>query len=467
MSFPEQRNSKQPAAKNLQTAASLRRAKCAPSVPFTVQLKNQQPLTLVRLFRVLPGKRITGEALLNGKKVLAKLFISPRAARHAQREYRGLSALEQAGLPAPSLKLRSALAGGGYVLVSEFLQPSEPLRADQPGPALQLLGRLHRAGLTHTDLHSGNFLQHAGTLYLIDGDAVRKRRRTRSAKQILCDIAALTALAPDPAQETLLTAYRAGNPNFNPLPEQVQQAARKLRSRSIRRFLKKSLRNCTQFSVEKQFNRFTVVVNAEKAALAELLKNPNPTDNPTGLLKNGRSSTVFQVETPGGRVVIKRYNLKSPLHAFLRLWRPSRAWNAWEKGLLLQCLGIATPAPLAMIEERFGPLRRRAWIINRYCPGCPLAHHLDPDRPLSKPESAALAQLFTTLHRERISHGDLKATNLFWHDGHLFVLDLDAVKKHRFAATYSRAWHKDRSRFLRNWPAHSPLFQQLDQLLPS
>jgi len=80
--------------------------------------------------------------------------------------------------------------------------------------------------------------------------------------------------------------------------------------------------------------------------------------------------------------------------------------------------------------------------------------------------AAALLTLFGTLHALRISHGDLKATNLLWHDGQVVLIDLDAMTQHRSSRTHAQAWQRDRARFLRNWPAGSPLVRWLDARLP-
>ena len=70
------------------------------------------------------------------------------------------------------------------------------------------------------------------------------------------------------------------------------------------------------------------------------------------------------------------------------------------------------------------------------------------------------------LYRLRISHGDLKATNLLWHDGRVWLIDLDAMMQHRSDKAFSQAWRRDRARLLRNWPASSLLCQWLDANLP-
>ena len=167
-----------------------------------------------------------------------------------------------------------------------------------------------------------------------------------------------------------------------------------------------------------------------------------------------------------GVLVVKRYNLKNIWHAFGRSWRPSRAWHSWREGHRLRFYGIATPEPLALVEERFGPLRRRAFLVNAFCPGRDLLEILSADAEPPAEIAAALLALFGTLHALRISHGDFKATNLLWHDGQVVLIDLDAMTQHRSSRTHAQAWRRDRARFLRNWPAGSPLVRWLDARLP-
>jgi tRNA A-37 threonylcarbamoyl transferase component Bud32 len=183
-------------------------------------------------------------------------------------------------------------------------------------------------------------------------------------------------------------------------------------------------------------------------------------------LKDGRTSTVAKVELQDESFVVKRYNLKNTWHALDRLWRPSRAWHSWREGHRLRFLSIATPEPLALIEERLGPLRRRAFLITAYCPGVSLKQYLSADQEPDPATASAILSLFNALHRQRISHGDLKATNLLWHDAQLFVIDLDAMIQHRSATAFARAWRRDRARLLCNWPATSVLHHWLDRNLP-
>src|SRR5690554_803053 len=101
--------------------ATLRAAGREPALPATLLLDDGRELHLLRALRVLPGKRLTAEAQLDGEPVLAKLFLSAKASRHAARERAGLEALTAAGLPTPAHVADATLHGGGELVATRFL----------------------------------------------------------------------------------------------------------------------------------------------------------------------------------------------------------------------------------------------------------------------------------------------------------------------------------------------------------
>jgi hypothetical protein len=171
-------------------AATLRAAGRNPGLPFRIALADGRQISMRRLLRVLPGKRLVGEAEIDGCRVLAKLFVGRRSEKHWRQERAGLAALVAAAVPTPALLAAAPLADGGHALLTAFLDPAETLAeawARLPrqspddaaalavlAPAVRLLGRLHAAGLIQEDLHLGNFLHHAGEVLVIDGDALRR-----------------------------------------------------------------------------------------------------------------------------------------------------------------------------------------------------------------------------------------------------------------------------------------------------
>lgn len=464
-------------------AAALRAAGRAPAIPFRIMLDDGRELVMTRLLRILPGKRVVGESRGDGRPVLAKLFIDRDSARHWQRERDGIAALAAAGVPTPALVGASALPGGGHVLLTEFLDGAttlldgwHPLAERPPGsaaaiellaPAFRLLGRAHAAGLAHSDLHFGNFLRHDGQLLLIDGDAVQKSAAPLAEKPAAHGLAMLIAQLPrtwDGHLAPLLDAYASAAQL--PSDDALSHALQHERARRLRDYLAKSGRDCSLFRVRRGLHRFEAVVRSEAEALAPLLADPDRRVAEGTALKLGNTCTVARVVVDGRPLVVKRYNLKNAGHALSRAWRPTRAWHSWREAHRLALLGIATPKPLALVEERWGPLRGRAWLVTEFAAGPNLLAHLAPNAEPPTAEAAALRTLFETLHRERLSHGDMKATNLLWEHDRVVLIDLDAMCQHAGNASFRRAWHRDRDRFLRNWPQDSRLHAWLDATLP-
>ncbi|MNP81688.1 hypothetical protein D3C76_1801230 [compost metagenome] len=74
--------------------------------------------------------------------------------------------------------------------------------------------------------------------------------------------------------------------------------------------------------------------------------------------------------------------------------------------------------------------------------------------------------MFAELIGLRISHGDFKGHNLFWERDRWALIDLDSMCQHRSLASFAPAYLRDRTRFMRNWPESSALYQVIDQRLP-
>ena len=464
----------------------LRHARQGLAVPFGVQTDDGETIGVSRLLRMLPGKRVVGEANWRDMPVLAKLFVARANTRHWERERQGIAALLAANLPTPAVVGAGRLEGGGHFLLTEFLAGSRTLAERWEGvdslrtgdsraleillPAFALLGRLHAAGLIQTDLHLGNFLEHQGELLLIDGDGIEPVTKGAEAPiQTVDNLALLVAQLPlawEACLDVLVAAYSAEQERLRPEPDALLLAIERAREQRLTHFLGKTLRDCSQFAVRGTTSLFTAVVRTEKGALKELLEYPDAAMEKGRMLKDGNTCTVVCVDVGERALVVKRYNLKSFRHALSRFWRPSRAWHSWVAGHRLAFFGIPTPAPLAMLEERVGPLRRRAFLVTDYCPGESLMQRLSPDHEPDAEMAAALISLFEQFFRLKITHGDMKATNFLWHDGRIIVIDLDAMVRHDSHTAFVRDWRRDRARFLRNWPTHSVLYRWLDANLP-
>lgn len=465
----------------------LRKAGRRPPLPLHLQLQDGRTLHVIGWLRVLPGKRLVGEGRLDGEKVLVKLFIAAPGPRHFERELRGIEALAKAGVATPEVLATGALAGGGCFLATRFVDDAQTLQAQweaaQPAlpgtePALDIICRavkavaeLHQHGLLQTDMHLGNFLAQGEQLWVIDGDAIESHGDTCLPGPVaLHNLALLLGQLPpewDACQPRLLATYLHVHPARSLAADQLASEVRKVRQRRLADFLGKALRDCTLFSVRRSWTRFVAAPRDEASRMSNLLDDPDSAF--TGvLLKDGGSSTVARTELGPDLVVVKRYNIKNFTHWLKRFWRPSRAWHSWLAAHRLRFLGIATPRPLGMVEQRFGPLRGRAWLITEHCDGQDLLAVLGvmgeqlPDGELQN----AMLKTFDQLVAARCTHGDLKGTNLLWNGRDVLLIDLDSLQSHTTAKSFSRAWEVDRKRLIRNWPENSNLASWLNSKLP-
>ena len=459
-----------------------------PNLPQALELAGE-PLTMQRLLRVLPGQRYVGLAQWRGRPVLAKLLVGDRAERHYQRELQGARLLADQGLMTPALLAEGFAAGQGGWLLFDFLEGAESLwdawrlverepwlstgQQAVLGEALAAIAGMHARGLWQSDLHLDNLLRQQGQLYLIDGGGVQAESpgQPLSRQRVLENLGVFFAQLPselEPYLEELLIHYLLANGEHALPLEALLKEIAKVRQWRLRDYLKKVGRDCSLFAARIGAFGLRVVRRAEQVELAPLLDDPDAAIAAGRLLKDGGSATVALVQAGGRALVLKRYNIKGWAHWLKRFWRPSRAWHSWVEGHRLELLGIATPRPLAVREQRWCWLRSRAWLLTEQCTGEDLLTRFAPYVDSAPPEAElqALDRLFAALIRERISHGDFKGTNLFWVDGRWSLIDLDAMCQHCSQSSFAQAFARDRARFLRNWAQDSVLHRLLDQRLP-
>lgn len=460
----------------------------SPVIPLMLALPAGE-LKVQQWLRVLPGQRYVGKALWQGREVLAKLLVGSKAERHFERERRGARLLAEQGMTTPALLTEGLAEGQGGWLLFDYLAGAESLEqawrevARQPmlsdaqqrvlGEALGAIAQLHAKGLWQSDLHLENLLRHEGKLHLIDGGGVQAQTPGQPLERdkVLANLGVFFAQLPaslEPHIEELLVHYLLVNGEHALPLEALLREIASVRRWRLRDYLGKLGRDCSLFSASRRLSQLRVVRREEESALQELLVAPDVAVETGRALKLGGSSTVALIEQGGRRLVIKRYNIKGVGHWLRRCWRPSRAWHSWVEGNRLMFLDIATPRPLAVLELRWLGLRRRSYLVTEYGAGEDIATRFQPylSSPPPEAELLALDQLFAALLRERISHGDMKGTNLLWEQGCWALIDLDAVQQHGSDASFARAYAKDRARFLRNWPTDSALHRLLEERLP-
>jgi tRNA A-37 threonylcarbamoyl transferase component Bud32 len=465
---------------DLLDAAALASAGRSLQAPFVVRLLHASGAAdwyCTEVLRVLPGRRAVVRASHAGVDRILKIYLGTGAGRYCARERRGARLLRDAGVRTPALVAEGTLAAGAHVLLFEYLPNALPIgalpTASSPSAAaarpskhdelLRLLAHMHHAGLVHVDPHLDNFLVADGRVYAIDGAAVRRTRSgVVSRRTSIANLAALVAQFPidsAPALEVVWAAY-AGARTWPVDAGDLRRLAlrtRRARRRRVRRYLSKTVRDCTEFRVEHRFDRFLACRRDEDSAeLQALLDDPDMHIRAGRLLKAGNTATLAAVPLGSRTVVVKRYNIKSWSHGLQRCWRPSRAWVAWRNAHRLRLLGIGTARPIAIVERRFGPLRHTAYLVMEMLPGPDLKQLIAGKEPPSDELLELVNRVFRNLFDAELVHGDTKASNFIIAAGRVDLIDLDAMRQPWLRWQLHRQWRRDMRRFLANWAPDDP-----------
>ena len=357
----------------------------APQLPLTLVLENGQSIEVEQWLRVLPEQRYVGKAQWQGRSVLVKILVGNKAARQYQREFAGAQLLTEQQINSAAVLDAQQQADGSAYLVFEFIEHAQSLAeawlecsAEQPlsqrqttvlSQALSTVAQMHLRGLWQSDLHLDNLLQQGDQLYVVDGGGVQSEQAGQplSQEKVTSNLAVFFAQLPsafDAHLEELLIHYLLANGEHALRLENLHQQILSIRQWRVKDYLNKAGRDCSLFSAQRSLFGLRVVWRAAQEQLEPLLAKLDTTIASGHIYKTGGAATVARVEHKQSMLVVKRYNIKNVLHWCKRFWRPSRAWHSWREGHRLSVLGIATPQPLAVIENRWCGLRGRAWLIS-------------------------------------------------------------------------------------------------------
>jgi tRNA A-37 threonylcarbamoyl transferase component Bud32 len=440
--------------------------------------------------RAIPGRRMVCRGRWQGSDVFCKLYLGNTRDWHA--ELRGLHALQASDIAAPRVLFSGTADHGAiHVILLEPVRPAVSFAsaweaAGDAATRTALLARAartiaahHNAGLWQADIHLDNFLLADDRLVTLDGGGIQlSGKADLPVKQSLQNLALFLAqFFPrfDALLDVALDAYRAvrSGDAAQFTADALRRQVRRHRQRRLRHFLKKVFRNCSAFACERDWRHFRVYDRSMASAkMLEFLADPDASLQHPEMryLKQGNTCTLWLVPVDARLLVVKRYNIKGLAHRAGRAWRRSRAAVSWENAHRLGMYGIPTARPVALLEQRFGPLRGRAWYVSEYlgdeditqlCRGQKLAG----DAGVQATAQQVVA-LLAWLAECRISHGDMKGTNFILAQQGPAIIDLDAMREHACGWLFRRLQQRDLQRFMRNWddcPDVAALFTQLMQ----
>ncbi len=431
-----------------------------------------QNVQLQTSLRHLPGRRLTCRASWREKMVIIKFFYGASFRRCAEKEKQVLKALIKSGIDTPAL-LSSHQHSEFSVLFIEYIDNavtlSEWLKVQKNQVEFEsmfekvttLMQACHRKGFEVKDPHLENFITNNGKVFIIDAGDIGQSNGPLNKENSLQNLTLLYAQLPITkdidAYQVLKTCLKRVSA---PVPSEMEWQKRLIKKRHWRqkKFIdKKVFRNCSAYICKQNRSRFLVAKrDFYTDDVAQALSSPDALIKNGLLLKDGKTATVTRVNIAGQAYVLKRYNIKKSIYAIVRGLRWSRAASSWKNGLLLEMLGIPTAASYVLIEERWGALRRRSYLLSEFV-DAPQAWDVfggDTFSDQSKKEWAIkIHALFELLKRSQISHGDLKAQNILCPKEGAIFIDLDGMQFNQSYNGFLRQFEKDIQRFQRSWMA--------------
>ena len=428
-----------------------------------------EQVTCKAVLREVPGARVVYDGRWEDRDVIVKLFVDKLKGRiHVRKEWRGLETLGERGADSAKGLFYGQTDDGGWALVMEKIPQAVSARevfdaaADAEAKielVLRICGELavhHEKGIIQRDLHLGNFLLGDGRVYLLDPaqmefvDGAVGRQKSISQLGLLgCALCAMGGQA----LRRLLEEYcgRRGWEVSEQLYGSLQEQAVGHRKRQIRRGLRKCLRSNKRHRRVRGRDSVCVFERSFIAGgeVAGLIDGIDGLMDGGEILKAGNTCYVCRMQWNGRDVVVKRYNHKGVLHSARHTVKRSRARRAWLAANHLGMVGVATARPVAYIEKFRGALLWQSYLLCEYVDGRNLDRYLGDD--VDSDERAEVLRktgvMFELLDVARISHMDLKPSNIMICSGEPVLVDLDAMEFSPFDAVHRMRFSRSMQKF--------------------
>lgn len=326
------------------------------------------------------------------------------------------------------------------------------------------IGRMHTKGIFHGDLRLGNVLarqeKNRWRFFFLDNERTKRFRRLPARLQLknLVQVnMGPSGMLTNTDKLRFFREYWAENGGskgqktalINSVIERTNQRLSK--ERKVARELRKCLRPNERYlrietsQIIAMFNRVFCKRRGTEEPL-DFIERIDALMDKGHILKQDDTTYVSSLTWNGKDVVVKRFNHKGFIHSLRHTIKKSRAHRGWLHGLRLGILEIATPRPLAFIEKRRGLLVWKSYLVTEYVDGPNLYYFLRDDKTGEEERSAAMqqvAELLDRLGKYRITHGDLKHSNILITENGPVLTDLDGMKIHRLKPLFNRWRTKD------------------------
>ena len=338
----------------------------------------------------------------------------------------------------------------------------------------QTVGRMHKAGIFHGDLRLGNVLvqkeQNMWRFFFLDNERTKRLCRLPLRLQVK-NLVQVNMKLPDTLTNTdrmrFFKEYWAENGGSK---QQERELVRQVVKRSderldkrmwVRRELRKCLRTNERYLRVKtdryiaSFDRGFCQRN-ETVKPVDFIEQIDALMDEGQILKRDNTSYVSRLTWNGKDIVVKRYNHRGLIHSLRHTIKKSRAERSWLHAHRLGVLGIATPRPLAYIEQHRGLLVWKSYLVAEHVKGQELKLFLRDDE-IGDEKRATVTQQVTDLlgklGQYQITHGDLKHSNILITESGPVLTDLDGMKVHKWNWLYRIYRVRDMTRFAKIKPS--------------
>jgi tRNA A-37 threonylcarbamoyl transferase component Bud32 len=319
------------------------------------------------------------------------------------------------------------------------------------------LAQQHRKGVIQKDLHLENFLQADDQIYTLDPGQIKFYPHEAPRRKSLSQLGLLACYVPAGdafSVETLCKEYvKIRGWNFDLSDKHLIERLSALEyNKAIRHGLKKCLRTSKRIQRIKIDGWLAVFDRSfgDESTSIDFINQIDDLMDAGQILKNGNTCYVSRLTWAGMDIVVKRYNHKSLVHSLRHTLKRSRARHGWLSAHHFGMRNIPTPKPLAYLERRKGCLIWASYLVTQYTEGPSLYHflrdeNLPPERHVEMKQQ--VMDLLDQLGKYRITHGDLKHTNILITKDGPTLTDLDSVRFHKCRWMYKIRSVKDRERF--------------------
>lgn len=442
-----------------------------------IALEDGTDFVAEKVIRTVPNKRIVCLGVWQNQAVYAKFFFGDLRQRYAQRDANGIALLQQNQIPTPALLQRTqAPEQQATVLIIAAHMQANNVEAVMHNAnsqerlaivlhVIETLAKHHLAHLLQTDLYFKNFLIEDKTILTIDGDGIRQFSHLsdqQAIKNLSVLLSKLDVIEVEDWLPTLLSRYHQINPLPNLDHEEIKRQTKRYRTKVASQYAtKKVFRQCSDVSVRQTPQSFMAIAShVAKRITFDVLDNIDVHLVDANLLKDGNTCTVMLATVGQTPIVIKRYNIKNTAHLISRMWRPSRAAASWQNAHRLRLLEIPTPVPIALFEKRLVGLRGKAYFLSEYVASPDISEFFAQthDKAVRATAVRNTVELFYRLYLLKLSHGDMKATNIKVVENTPMLIDLDSMQQHTWHYFAQKAHVRDLKRFMQNWQDNTSLY---------